>query len=30
MTRAEWAEKRRLERMEIDRVQVQRGSCEKC
>jgi hypothetical protein len=29
-TRAEWAEERRLDRMEIDRVQTQRGSCENC
>ena len=30
MTRSEWAEKRRLERMEIDRAQVNRGSCDGC
>ena len=30
MTRAEWAEKRRLERMELDRAQVARGSCDGC
>lgn len=30
MTRAEWAEKRRLERMELDRAQVGRGSCDGC
>lgn len=30
MTRSEWAEKRRLERMEIDRAQVGRGSCDGC
>ena len=30
MTRAEWTEKRRLERMELDRVQVGRGNCEGC
>jgi hypothetical protein len=30
MTRAEWAEKRRLERMELDRAQVNRGSCDGC
>jgi len=28
MTRSEWAEKKRLERMELDRAQVQRGSCD--
>ena len=27
-TRAQWAEDRRLDRMEIDRVQTQRGSCD--
>jgi hypothetical protein len=30
MTRSEWAERRRLERQEIDRAQVNRGSCEGC
>ncbi|MDV3257625.1 MAG: hypothetical protein LOX97_07575 [Sphingomonas sp.] len=30
MTRSEWAEKRRLERLEIDKAQVNRGSCEGC
>lgn len=30
MTRAEWAEKRRIERQEIDKAQVGRGSCEGC
>ena len=30
MTRSEWAEKRRVERMEIDRAQVGRGSCDVC
>jgi len=30
MTRSEWAEKRRTERMEIDRAQVNRGSCDGC
>ena len=30
MTRAEWAEKKRLERMELDRAQVSRGSCDGC
>ena len=30
MTRAEWAERRRLERQEIEKAQVQRGSCEGC
>jgi len=30
MTRAEWAERRRVERLEIDRAQVNRGSCEGC
>ena len=29
-TRAEWTEQRRLDRMEIERVQTQRGSCENC
>jgi len=29
-TRAEWAEQRRLERMEIERAQVSRGSCDGC
>jgi len=29
-TRAEWAEMRRLDRHEIDKAQVQRGSCETC
>ena len=28
LTRSEWAEKRRLERQELDRAQVQRGSCD--
>ena len=30
MTRAEWAEKRRVERLEIERAQTGRGSCEGC
>ena len=30
MTRSEWAERRRLERQEIDKAQVGRGSCEGC
>jgi len=30
MTRAEWAEKKRLERIEIDRAQTARGSCDGC
>lgn len=30
MTRAEWAERRQLERQEIDRAQTARGSCEGC
>jgi hypothetical protein len=30
LTRGEWAERRRLERMEVDRVQTNRGSCEGC
>ena len=30
MTRAEWAERRHLERQEIDRAQTARGSCEGC
>jgi len=31
MTRSEWAERRRLERQEIDRAQVARGvSCDGC
>ena len=30
MTRAEWAEKRRIERQEIDKAQVGRGSCDGC
>lgn len=30
MTRAEWAEKRRVERQEIDRAQTARGSCDGC
>jgi len=30
MTRAEWAERRRLERMEVDRAQINRGSCDGC
>ncbi len=30
MTRAEWAEKRRLERLEIDKAQTARGSCDGC
>lgn len=30
MTRAEWAEQRRVERQEIDKAQVGRGSCEGC
>ena len=29
-TRAEWAEQRRLEKQEIDRAQVNRGSCDGC
>ena len=29
-TRAEWAEQRRLEKLEIDRAQVGRGSCDGC
>ncbi len=29
-TRAEWAEQRRLERLEIDKAQVGRGSCDGC
>ena len=28
MTRSEWAERKRLERQELDRAQVQRGSCD--
>lgn len=30
MTRAEWAERKRLERLEIDKAQVGRGSCDGC
>lgn len=30
MTRSEWAERRRTERMEIERAQVNKGSCEGC
>jgi hypothetical protein len=30
MTRAEWAERKRLQRMELDRAQVNRGSCDGC
>jgi hypothetical protein len=30
MTRAEWAERRREQRQEIDRAQISRGSCEQC
>lgn len=30
MTRAEWAERKRLERIEIDKAQVGRGSCDGC
>lgn len=30
MTRSEWAERRRLERLEIDKAQVGRGSCDGC
>ena len=30
MTRAQWAEQRRLERQEIDKAQVGRGSCDGC
>jgi len=30
MTRAEWAERRRLDRQEIDKAQVGRGSCDGC
>jgi len=29
-TRAEWAEQRRLDRLDVERVQTQRGSCDKC
>jgi len=29
-TRAEWAEQRRIERIEIDRAQTSRGSCDGC
>ena len=30
MTRSEWAERRRLDRQDIDKAQTQRGSCDKC
>jgi len=30
MTRSEWAERRRQDRMDIDRRQMGRGSCEGC
>jgi hypothetical protein len=30
MTRAQWAEQRRLNRQEVDKVQISRGSCEGC
>lgn len=30
MTRAEWAERKRVERLEIDKAQINRGSCEGC
>lgn len=30
MTRSEWAERRRQDRMDIDRTQKGRGSCEGC
>ncbi len=30
MTRSEWAERRRQDRMDIDRTQRGRGSCEGC
>ena len=30
MTRSEWAERRRLDKMDIDKAQTQRGSCDKC
>ena len=30
MTRAEWAERKRLERQEIDKAQVNRGICDGC
>lgn len=30
MTRAEWAEQKRVERLELDKVQRGRGSCEGC
>ena len=30
MTRSEWAERRRLDRIDIDKAQTQRGSCDKC
>ena len=29
-TRAEWAEQRRVDRMEIDKAQISRGSCDGC
>lgn len=29
-TRAEWAEERRLQRMDVDKMQTQRGSCDGC
>ena len=30
MTRAEWAERKRVERQEIDKAQIGRGSCDGC
>ena len=30
MTRSEWAEQRRLDRMDLDKAQTGRGSCDGC
>jgi hypothetical protein len=30
MTRAEWAEQRRIQRMDVEHVQMQRGCSDKC